>query len=611
MIPNVNQFTEQLRMMPDQALQRVAQMYKQDPYILPMVIAEDAARKKMRMAAQARAAQPQTKVVDQAIASLGYTPEEVGIGALQAQNMQGLADGGIAGYADGGDMDFADRSEPVVRMAEGGAVQRFQSGGQPAGISEKGRAVGVTPYGGIYGGERLLPTTTGYEGMELTEFLKLVYDNIAAGIPRNLAESKARQLMEERQAERMRTFRPRRSGKPEDFEREEKYIKDRQAGVEKAAETERLLAAYGPEAERMPQVQASQIPASGATSGAAAQRPTASGAATGAATSAPGTAPTAREFVSALTPQGAMDVAGTFLPTGAYEEALRKQRIREDARRLTAQARREEATPTEPAQAGLEALLKKQAEGAEKEMSQAGAWGLISAGLAVASGESPNALVNIAKGFNIGAKEYQAAVSKLKEAGKQRDLQLANIQEARRLEAKGDTKEALDRMERADEQQTASERYFLSAEQDLGLKRGQLAAGFFAKERETEAADRRQRLDFAHREYMQKIDIGSREALAKADAGLRRELAELPGPEQRLYAALGGGSVKDGFVFVQQAKTSEQAMATLAGKILSTPGAMEMLKKSNPDVYDSINAYIQGMGIRSVSAPPAGASVLP
>jgi hypothetical protein len=315
--------------------------------------------------------------------------------------------------------------------------------------------------------------------------------------------------------------------------------------------------------------------------------------------------------MSALTPQGAMDVAGTFLPTGAYEEALRKQRIREDARRLTAQARREEATPTEPAQAGLEALLKKQAEGAEREMSQAGAWGLISAGLAVASGESPNALVNIAKGFNIGAKEYQAAVSKLKEAGKQRDLQLANIQEARRLEAKGDTKEALDRMERADEQQTASERYFLSAEQDLGLKRGQLAAGFFAKEREIEAADKRQRLDFAHREYMQKIDIGSREALAKADADLRRELATLPGPEQKLYAALGNGDVKEGFTFVQQAKTSEQAMATLAGKLLSTPGALEMLKKSNKDAYDAVNAYIQGIGVRPVSAPPAGAPVLP
>ncbi len=114
-------------MMPDQALQRVAQMYKQDPYILPMVIAEDMARKKMRMAAQAQMAQPQPKVADQAIMSMGQQPQAApGIAALQAPNMQNMADGGIAGYAD--DMDFADHSESVVRMAYGGAV-RYQDRG--------------------------------------------------------------------------------------------------------------------------------------------------------------------------------------------------------------------------------------------------------------------------------------------------------------------------------------------------------------------------------------------------------------------------------------------------------------------------------------------------
>jgi hypothetical protein len=50
------QITTQLRMLPDQALQRVAMMYKQDPYILPLVVSEDMARKKMRAAAQAQMA---------------------------------------------------------------------------------------------------------------------------------------------------------------------------------------------------------------------------------------------------------------------------------------------------------------------------------------------------------------------------------------------------------------------------------------------------------------------------------------------------------------------------------------------------------------------------
>ena len=138
---NINQITTQLRMLPDQALQRVAMMYKQDPYILPLVVSEGMARKKLRAASQAQMAQPQPKVADQAVASLGYTPEEVGIASLPAQNMQGMADGGIAGYAEGGVadsaedsfsrggmFDFTQRSEPVVRMAYGGAV-RYQDRG--------------------------------------------------------------------------------------------------------------------------------------------------------------------------------------------------------------------------------------------------------------------------------------------------------------------------------------------------------------------------------------------------------------------------------------------------------------------------------------------------
>lgn len=162
---NVNQLTSELRMMPDQALQRMAMMYKNDPYIFPMVISEDMARKKLRQAAQADMYQPQPKVADQAIMSMGQQPQPMpapGIAALQAPNMQGMADGGIAGYddmatyADGGDvmmapgstssyqrtsmspgmLDFAQRSEPVVRMA-GGGVPRYQAGGRSRNVLQQ------------------------------------------------------------------------------------------------------------------------------------------------------------------------------------------------------------------------------------------------------------------------------------------------------------------------------------------------------------------------------------------------------------------------------------------------------------------------------------------
>jgi len=130
-------------MMPDPALQKFAQMHKQDPYMVSLALSESNRRKKMRMAAQGQAgAMPQPKVVDAAIQGMRPAPapmmaqtrlpEDQGIAQIPAPNMQAMADGGIAGYGDGDDVprqngmaqggmyDFAQRSEPVIRMSGGG-----------------------------------------------------------------------------------------------------------------------------------------------------------------------------------------------------------------------------------------------------------------------------------------------------------------------------------------------------------------------------------------------------------------------------------------------------------------------------------------------------------
>jgi hypothetical protein len=126
---NVNQITSQLARMPDQALQQYAMMHKNDPYTVSLALSESNRRKQMRDAAQGQQGMaPQPKVVDQGIASMAAPapqpqmpqeqgpqaqamPEDVGIGALPAPNMQGMAEGGIVAFGDGGD------------------VQHFQSGG--------------------------------------------------------------------------------------------------------------------------------------------------------------------------------------------------------------------------------------------------------------------------------------------------------------------------------------------------------------------------------------------------------------------------------------------------------------------------------------------------
>ncbi len=117
-----------LRFMDDRALQQYAAMHKSDPYIFPLAFQESQNRQRLRMSQQtAQAMQPQPKVADQALAQMAPQPmpEEQGIGALPAGNMQQMADGGIAGYPDD---DFVTRNQSVVMMAEGG-VARYQVGG--------------------------------------------------------------------------------------------------------------------------------------------------------------------------------------------------------------------------------------------------------------------------------------------------------------------------------------------------------------------------------------------------------------------------------------------------------------------------------------------------
>lgn len=116
---NVNQITSMLAKLADPALQQYAAMHKDNPYIVSLAVAESARRKELRAAGAGQAAmQPQPKVADAAIAEMAL-PEEQGIGALPAPNMQMMADGGIAGFDD---------QEPVQMMNRGGRTDMYDDG---------------------------------------------------------------------------------------------------------------------------------------------------------------------------------------------------------------------------------------------------------------------------------------------------------------------------------------------------------------------------------------------------------------------------------------------------------------------------------------------------
>ena len=116
---NVKTLTDTMSRMQLPQLQQYAALHKNDPYIVTLALSI-ANQKKQMQAGQAGQAgmQPQPKVVDQELAQMmapppqqqgvappqqqQQLPEDQGIGQLPAQNMQGMAAGGIVAFDDGG-----------------------------------------------------------------------------------------------------------------------------------------------------------------------------------------------------------------------------------------------------------------------------------------------------------------------------------------------------------------------------------------------------------------------------------------------------------------------------------------------------------------------------
>ena len=159
---NVMQITATLRGMPDAQLQQYAAMHKNDPFVFPLAFQESQTRQQMRAGSLAqRAGQKPPPVVDQDLAHMTPTPitggagqaitgghgqainalpEEQGIGALNAPNLQQMADGGIAGYADGGQQpgmfNYAQMAPAVDLHPNSGVTSQNMAGG---GITKSNR----------------------------------------------------------------------------------------------------------------------------------------------------------------------------------------------------------------------------------------------------------------------------------------------------------------------------------------------------------------------------------------------------------------------------------------------------------------------------------------
>jgi hypothetical protein len=511
---NVIELTSRLAKMSDPQLRQYAQMHKDDPYTLALAAAENKRRVQLRAGSQQQA--PQPTVADQAIAQMGapapqmqqpqqpqqmQLPEDQGIGMLPAQNMAGMADGGIAGYADGG----------MVAFDNGGQVPSFdlRAGNQtmygtnttdvfaPVPVEETSSPAGRF-FSGLFAGpegakeryaaqqkkleqERALLNRLGQlEGLGFMQQTKKQQEE-AAQVRKELDALRGTRAPETKPAATAPTTTPKPSTTtPTTFEPK---------------------VAPAPEGTK-PGAGRTRAPGAGKTTSPVAEQPI------GFTPSKPGSLTDQFNIMKGLMPSGA-----EYDTLAAEAEAGFAKRARE----------REASKPKDKAYTGLEALLGKEEEKAKGKEARNLNMALINAGLAIAGGKSQYALQNIAEGAQVGTKQYQEGLDKLEAAALERRKQAAMIEEARRAEARGDWKEA----------EALNQQAF---EMGLGIKRSKIdAVSKITGDSLKAATDRVNMQDQIYSQDMRTIFTQEQETMRSRE----RDVTDLAG--RRIMAAAYGG----------------------------------------------------------------------
>jgi len=554
---DVNEITSTLRGMPDQQLQQYAAMHKGDPYILALAVSESNQRKKLRMAAQAQAGgQPMPKVVDQDIAAMApqQLPENQGIGQLAAPNIQHMADGGIAGYGDdanedpglamGGSMfDFAQRSEPVLRMADGGAVPRYN-----------GLTGSLT--GDIPGFQAVTPRDqfTQQGAPENTPLLQRIYESLGAG-------NKERQLaaIEQKIAQGTATA------------EEQMFYQTEMSKKSGQPQVAAPKSVVNPDEAAMAAEKAARFKAADK----AAPAPT------------PSAAPAPQATLSTGLPSLSQvkKMSDELYDTKKMEQMVDQQRLqqRQDiTNQAEARAAKMEAFNKEqgPAFAGYEKLLKSEELQDATDKEKSGLMALMKGFLGMAAGESPNAATNIAKGAMMGLGEYTESLKEFKKAAKERNKAMADIENARRSEARGDFKSQQDYEAQAAERLSKVDQHATDAVLGIMGKKGEGATNL------------------------------AREMIQQSGANARANLqVTAPSAQMQLFGALGDGNIKKGLgvyadVMGPEAKGEQAILAKYAGP--QGEIALKMLENSGPEGKAQaalIRQKLQGAFLTPMSKP--------
>jgi hypothetical protein len=386
-------------------------------------------------------------------------PERAGIGALPAQNMQGmgLANGGIIAFAEGGDTDLFERpTEEEIAYAD---ANQFNV------MNPESRGRGSAPIGGV------------------PDKLKKFQEN--KDKPKDVARNRAGQVVgSDKNPNKPNSAAP--------------------------APVETLT----PQADVNKFVQAnSDMQKALQEKAARSSTPTAKKTKTTETT--PTTTPA--EPSAPVNPDADYDRLTGKIGLGAYQKAIKDNEAAGIAGIKTLRDAQKEGKPTGKAYEGLEKSLKKEeGELADKE-NQNVKMALVEAGFAMAAGESPYALTNIARGGQAGTKAFKEGKEKLQKAADRRQELSAKIEEARRAEERDDykTKNALEKdifaLERGIKSDTVAG---LKGVADISTR---VATDLYNQGQETLRANERNKVqerisdkDNASRERQAKLAYGSR-----------------------------------------------------------------------------------------------------
>ena len=530
---NVNQITAQLARMPDQALQQFAAMHKTDPYTLSLALSESNRRKQMRQGAQMQQ-QPQPKVVDQELAEMAQPqamPEDVGIGQLPAPNMQRMAEGGI------------------VAFEEGGEVPRFQEGGffRPSGVPSGAIIIGnmyidpVTKERKYIPGQE--PQRSPYAGQTLGQAAGRVGDFLS-----NLLSTP---------------------------EQEQKEIKPDARRTAIAAENKQDIEDSNARALSA-QIAAATgtgigTPTTPAPGGGQGIKP-GGGQGINPAAGGQGLPTVLKPRIPELAPE--IKALNTKMPTAFQAQGVAAQFLDEDkyAQQLE-DFKKEEAEAVAERRKKLETSLKdmperyKDYEGRLKaqEKEDAGdkekltGMSFLEAGLAVLSGESPHAFVNLGRAKE-GVKTYNEGIKDIKRSARERDKAFGDIENARQAQAEGKI-DAMNRFEdNAAKSLSDSKRFAMSGLQSLGMKGAEMSANAWNSMTNNAYANQRSVAEAAGR--MQTTDLSGQYGLAAAQTQVEgaKAVANIKAATDREYTQ----ALRQGQLNLATQKAIDDALAKWA-----------------------------------------------